>query len=176
MLEEQFPNLQSHINFVIHAHQDRAKVPDNRVRGWDNETPYLIHPLWCATTILTETSLSRDLKIEGILVLLYYDVIEDTNAGVPNDLPLNVRLSIGHMTFVGGMRQEMNEIWEKEPKIRLYKPYNKVSNLLDSSWMQSDYQIKYRTYTYKLLLDVEKEFGLLNIVNIAHSIISPVKL
>lgn len=171
MSVEQYSDLGSHIQFVIHAHQYQARIPDNVVRGWDNETPYSIHPLWCATTILTEISLPRELRLEGAIVLLYHDVIEDTNATLPDSLLPNIRQGIADMTFTGGMKQEMSEIWSKEPKVRLYKLYDKVSNLLDATWMSQDYRQEYGEYTRKLLADVEDHFGSLNIVKIAHSIL-----
>ncbi len=172
MSTEQYSDLGSHIQFVIHAHQYQAKIPDNAVRGWDNETPYSIHPLWCATTILTETSLPKELRLEGAVVLLYHDIIEDTNAMIPNNLLPNIFQGVVDMTFTGGMRQEMIEIWGKEQKIRLYKLYDKVSNLLDAMWMSPEYRQKYTEYTRKLLADVEEHFGSLNIVKIAHPILA----
>lgn len=54
MLSPDYPDLQRHIQFVLHAHQGMAKTPENTVRGFDNETPYIVHPLWCATMIATE--------------------------------------------------------------------------------------------------------------------------
>lgn len=171
MAKEKYPELQSHIQFVLYAHQNLAKASENTVRGFDNETPYSVHPVWCATTIAAEPSLSRDLRIEGAIVLLYHDVNEDTTAVLPDSLPLAVRQSIEHMTFLGGMEQEMKEIWDKEPKIRLFKLYDKISNLLDATWMSHDYRKKYVNHTKNLLIDIEQQFGSLNITRIAHAIV-----
>lgn len=59
----------------------------------------------------------------------------------------------------------------KDPRIRLFKLYDKVSNLLDASWMSPELHRKYTGYTQKLLADVEKNYGHLNIVKIAHAIL-----
>ncbi len=170
MSAEQYPNLLRHINYIFDAHQKLAKKDENTVRG-DNETPYSIHPVWCSMMIATETSLSREIRIEGTIVLLYHDVSEDTNASLPNDLSPEIIQSISDMTFMGGMKEEMVEIWSKSQKIRLFKLYDKVSNLLDASWMPPDYLPKYVGHTKRLLDDVEKHYGSLNIVKIAHSIV-----
>jgi len=42
------------------------------------------------------------------------------------------------MTFEGGSEQEIVEIWDKPTEIRLYKLYDKVSNLLDGAWMKDE--------------------------------------
>lgn len=160
-----------HIDFVIDAHASAAKTPDKMVRLWDRKTPYSIHPLWCAMTLATETTLPLKPRTEGVLVLLYHDVLEDSTMQLPADIPLHVVQSIQDMTFHEGIRQEMEEIWKKDPFIRLLKLYDKVSNLLDASWMDADLYERYSRYTQKLLIDVEKNYGQLNIVKIAHAII-----
>jgi len=69
------------------------------------------------------------------------------------------------------MTQEMVEVWNREPKIRLFKLYDKISNLLDSSWMTPEIIEIYTSYTKKLLEDVEQNFGQLNITRIARAIL-----
>lgn len=163
--------LAPHIDFIIHAHRDLSKTPQKSVRLWDKETPYYIHPLWCATSILTETALPEDVRQEGAVALLYHDILEDTNAELPQGLSPHIREFIHDMTFQGGMTQEMEEIWKKDPKVRLFKLFDKISNLLDGTWMSSELREKYIAHTKRLLQDVEQNFGDLNIVKIAHSII-----
>lgn len=168
---EQRPDFQSNACFVINAHQNLAKSPNKTVRRFDNETPYSIHPLWCATMIAAEVSLPESLRTEGTFTLLYHDILEDTTADIPSNLPPDIRKSIEDMTFMGGMSQEMIEIWGKEPKIRLFKLYDKVSNLLDSAWMTPERRRIYVEHTRKLIEDVEKNFGPLNIIKIAKTIV-----
>lgn len=162
--------LSDHITYIIHAHQQQPQKPLNAYRLWDKRTPYSIHPLWCAITILTETQLPKPLREEGYLTLLYHDLLEDTTAKLP-PLSNNVKKSIRDMTFYEGIDQEIKEIWHKQPKIRLFKLYDKISNLLDGSWMPPELHKKYIDYTEKLLEDVEHNFGSLNIVKIAHAIV-----
>lgn len=116
-------------------------------------------------------SLSREIRLEGTVVLLYHNIIEDTNAPLPNDLQPEVLQSISDMTFLGGVNEEMTGIWSRPPKIKLFKLYDKVSNLLDASWMMPDYRDKYIDYSRKVLADVEENYGDLNITKIAHTIV-----
>lgn len=153
----------NHIQFVIKAHH-------NAFRKWDQKTPYSVHPLWCALTILTETKLSQNLRNNGSLALLYHDILEDTKEKLPKGLNKEVVHLVKEMTFSCGLTQEIKEIWTKEPKVKLLKLYDKVSNLLDSSWMSTSQKQEYLLLTKKLTKEVKKIFGQLNIVTIAQSL------
>lgn len=163
MSKEQYSNLNEHVQFVMKAHE-------GDVRGWDMQTPYAIHPLWCSMTIYSETSLPKQIRDEGAIILLYHDILEDTKLNLPDNLTPNVVDGIIQMTFTG-MTQEMVEVWNREPKIRLYKLYDKISNLLDFSWMTPEIIEIYTSYTKRLLEDVEQNYGQLNITRIARAIL-----
>lgn len=166
--------IKQHIDYIFDAHQLHPVSPQNAVRLWDKITPYSIHPIWCAMTILTETKLPKHLREDGAITLLYHDVLEDTTVGLPNGLKPQIIKSIQDMTFPKGIAQEIKEIWDKPKTIRLFKLYDKVSNLLDATWMNKSLLTQYITYTGKLTADVEKHFGKLNIVTISHSIIDEI--
>lgn len=164
-------NLNDHIHYSIRAHGFHSKTIQNSYRLWDKKTPYFIHPLWCAMTILTETTLPPDIRHDGAITLLYHDVLEDTTMKLPPAIPQTIRSHITDMTFYGGINEEMQMIWNKKPQIRLFKLYDKVSNLLDASWMSPQLRKTYTAYTKKLLHDVENNFGSVNIVKMAHALI-----
>ena len=90
---------------------------------------------------------------------------------LPRAIPQTIRSHITDMTFYGGINEEMQMIWNKKPQIRLFKLYDKVSNLLDASWMSPQLRKTYTAYTKKLLQDVENNFGSVNIVKMAHALI-----
>ncbi len=158
------------INFIINAHQENPKKPSKAFRKWDGKTPYWTHPLWCAMTILTETTLDETTRQEGFLTLLYHDILEDTTQKLPEGTSSRIEYLVQQMTFEGGSPQEMQEIWTKPKEVRLYKLYDKVSNLLDGSWMGKEKREKYERYTLALREDVQKNYGELNITNMAMAI------
>jgi len=162
-------NLQD-IAYAADAHSSYAKKPSKATRKWDGKTPYAVHPIWCASTIATETMLEERVRNEGIQALLYHDVIEDTTRPIPEHLCERVRQHILDMTFENS-DVEMEQIWSKPIEIKLYKLYDKVSNLLDGSWMSSEKRTRYENYTKKLCDEVESHYGELNITRIARSII-----
>ncbi len=166
MLNQNHTNLSELISFVFNAHTLHPKKPSKAFRKWDGQTPYATHAVWCAMTILTEETLPEDIRSNGAQTLLLHDVLEDTTTKLPEGLTEEVIWMVEEMTFTSSA-EEMVLIWSKSPKIRLLKLYDKVSNLLDGSWMDVEKIEKYREYVKQLAVDVEKHFGLLNIVRIA---------
>jgi len=163
---------QKDLDYVIEAHRDFSKSNSKAYRKWDAKTPYYTHPIWCASMIASETSLSETVRNEGIQALLYHDVLEDTNLPLPDWLSKRVVDLVAEMTFYNGSSQEMQEIWDKSKEVRLYKLYDKVSNLLDGCWMSEEKRRKYEEYTKRLCEDVEENYGQLNIIKICWSCIT----
>jgi (p)ppGpp synthase/HD superfamily hydrolase len=164
-------NLKKHIDYVIDAHTHRPKAAKNKFRYWDKKTPYYIHPLWCAMTLLTETSLPKKLRENGAVALLYHDLLEDTNAKLPKTLDKKITFYVQQLTFYGGFEEERKLLLNKGIEIKLLKLYDKVSNLLDGSWMNKKERKIYTDFTKKIMIEVEKYYGLLNIVKIAREIV-----
>ena len=157
------------INYSFTAHAEKPTKPSKAVRKWDGRTPYAVHPLWCATTLLTETSLPEDLRMRGAKALLLHDVLEDTTAGLPEGLEPQVVSLVEGMTFASS-EEEMEQVWSRSDEVKLLKLYDKISNLLDGSWMSHEKKGRYVAYTKRLLGEVERDYGLLNIVRIARSL------
>jgi hypothetical protein len=157
---------QRDLTYIIEAHTNHPRKQSKAFRKWDGKTPYYIHPVWCATMILTETTLPENTRQEGAQALLYHDLLEDTDKPLPDWLSDRVKGIIQDMTFPGGSAQEMQEIWTKPQVVRLYKLYDKISNLLDAYWMSEAKLAEYKVYTSKLRQDVLERYGSLNITKI----------
>lgn len=160
--------LQKAINMCFNAHYCS-------VRKWDNQTPYGVHPLWCAMMFLQETKLPDPVNRESCaLALLFHDVKEDTTIEFPEWLPRDVIELVESMTFtseVGSTVIEMKTIWDSPAIVRLLKLYDKVSNLLDGLWMpDAKWNNQYVPYVLQLADDVEKNYGQLNIVRVAQAV------
>jgi len=147
------------------------------VRKWDAQTPYSVHPIWCAMTFLQETKLSGDAKIDRedcALALVLHDFKEETSLPLPAWLSTKTVELIDHMTISaepGSTEIEIKGIWSKPLIVRLLKLYDKVSNLLDGSWMSDEkWNGQYVPYVMQLANDVEKNYGDLNIVRMARAV------
>lgn len=163
-------NLIAGLTFAIATHDQHAKTANKRIRKWDGKTPYGVHPTWCALTLLFETKLPEDLRERGYLALLLHDILENTSAALPDDTPPEVRVLVEEMTFPGGSAQEMLEVWGKSPECKLLKLFDKVSNLLDATWMNAEKRATYTKYTLLLTDEVEQNYSNLNITRMAHAI------
>ena len=84
--------------------------------------------------ILHETALAEDIRVDGSQALLFYDVLEDTLAELPNYLSDRVKKLVQDMTFESS-DVEMLKVWDKPIEVKLFKLYDKVSNLMDARWM-----------------------------------------
>lgn len=172
--------LQRAINACLEAHGEYSKKQEYSVRKWDNQTPYGIHPLWCAMALLQESNLPGLVNREKCaLALLFHDVRENTTMKLPEWLPQDTIELVELMTFTsepGSTEIEMREIWNRPVIVRLLKLYDKVSNLLDGSWMSDEkWNDQYVPYVLQLVDDVEKNYGQLNIVRMARAIAVPRK-
>lgn len=160
------------VSFAKRAHIDLPNSPNDAIRFHDRATPYIVHPIWCAITIMTETKLDEALRFKGCQALMWHDVLEDTHAELPIDTSAEVRQLIQDMSFAN-FSVEKDLVWKKSKEVRLLKLYDKTSNLLDASHFSKDKWNNYVEFTQLLIDDVENNFGELNIIKIARVIAVP---
>jgi len=152
------------------SHGSFPKKPENANRLWDGRTPYIVHPILCACLLASEQKLPLSVRAKGIRVLLFHDVLEDTTADLPKDLRKEVVQGIKDMT-VEGARLEWEDIWSLPPDIRLFKLFDKTANLLDTLNTDQEIKKKNRELVNRLIEDVKKNFGMLNIIVIAKALL-----
>lgn len=160
------------IGFAYEAHNNHPTKPSKAFRKWNGETPYAVHPAWCAMTLLCEETLPKRIRDIGAQALLLHDILEDTTAKLPEGLEPEVVKLVEEMTFLGGSAQEMVEVWGRSDECKLLKLFDKVSNLQDAGWMSEEKRAKYNAYTSKLCDEVEAKFGTLNIVRMARAFVA----
>jgi hypothetical protein len=157
------------IHHAINAHSNYPKTPEDTIRFWDRTTPYAIHPIWCAITLLTETQLAEDIRFKGYQALLWHDTLEDTTLPLPVDAGEEVIRLVHEMTF-DSFQNEQDKIWNCRDVVKLLKLYDKTSILLDAVWMQPEKWNHLVDYTLKLRHFVLETYGDLNIVKIADAL------
>lgn len=157
------------VQYVVQAHEFTAKKDINKVRRWDENTPYGIHPVWCAMSLLAETALDEEFRWSGAQALLFHDLLEDTTSDLPAGTTDRVRNLVLGMTF-SSSEEEMEKVWNRGDEILLLKLYDKTSNLLDGVWMSAEKRSRYSDYLLRLCEVVEKKYGILNIVRMARAL------
>jgi len=160
------------VTFSVMGHANFARSPENRVRKWDEATPYGVHPVWCAMTILFETTLPLDVRVNGFLVLLFHDLLEDTHVELSEGTPPEVVRDVRAMTNDSDAVEEDEErIRELHPRIQLYRLYDKTCNWMDGvpRWDEEKHSRRRGLLLLRAEL-VEKRWGTLNIVRIARGL------
>lgn len=114
------------------AHSDHANTHDDTVRFHDRSIPYIVHPLWCAASLLQEPMLPLEFRRISSMALLWHDTLEDTSLDLPSDASETVIELVRGMTF-SSFEEEQAHLWERPLEIRHLKLYDKVSNLLDGA-------------------------------------------
>lgn len=165
-----------YISFIAKAHQEKllpnAKALRKFPSGGTNE--YFTHPLWCSMMILLDTKLPNEIRNDGALALLFHDVLEDTTAELPADLPKNIAALIRDLTYAN-FQEEVKQTLEKPPLIQLLRLYDKTATLYDGDLNPKRYQ-EWIDFMEKLIVVVKKEYGELNIVILAMALISKYRL
>ncbi|MEZ4679647.1 MAG: type II toxin-antitoxin system PemK/MazF family toxin [Caldilineaceae bacterium] len=160
------------IAHAIEAHTHFPNTPRDAVRIWDQRTPYVIHPIWCAMTLLTETALPETIRYPGAIALLWHDTLEDTQLLLPADTEPLVRELVEEMTFAS-LDEEFERLWERSDIIKLLKLYDKVSQFLDGIWIQDVRWNQLVQHTRRLERFVSATYGELNIVKLSRTLCQP---
>lgn len=168
-MEYTWESLMMYIEYIITSHALNPVKPGKAFRKIDGQTPYSVHPIWCATALLHEQALPLELRWNGAQALFLHDILEDTTASLPELVSDEVTSMVMDMTY-DNTDHEMVEVWSKPIEIKLLKLYDKVSNLLDASWMTPERFAQYASYTNTLADVVEEAYGRLAIVKMARAV------
>lgn len=152
--------------YVIEAHTQRIKRSAHATRMWDKKTPYYLHPIWCASAIRFETNLPEEIRINGSQALLYHDILEDTEAELPEWLSQDVKSMVQDLTFTSS-EDEWLHLWERDKVTRLLKLYDKTNNIIDGIWMEPERKQQHLTHLRRLCKDVRNNYGELTITRFA---------
>ena len=148
-------------DFAYEAHE--LNINDH---GWTTRqlgnVPFVVHPLWCALTVLNDTTIDQDLRELGFRVLLLHDVLEDTRFKLPPDLNEKTISLINDMTY-DNFDEEKKHVPSKPVFLQFLKLIDKVSTIYDNhgpiSCLKPERQRDWRQYTELLLKNTETEFG-----------------
>lgn len=161
-----------YIKLEAEAHQEKVLPTATAHRKFPSKetNPYFTHSLWCAMMLLLDTKLPESIRIPGAEALLFHDVLEDTSAELPQDLSEEVRSMVEDMTF-DNFEDEVRETLMKPAKLQLLKLYDKTATLYDGALRPHRYS-EWINFTKKLIQNVEKEYGELNIVVLAKGLVA----
>jgi len=159
------------VDYAMTAHLTRTKPGKDGLRFLDGQTPFSTHLLWSASMLLQESVLPSEIRHSGALALLFHDLLEDTDAPLPDYLPAEVVDLVKAMTFDCSSEKEWERLsLEAADSVLLCKLYEKTNTLLDACWMSRRQLRSWCLGILNLADRVEGHYGTLNIVIVAKNL------
>jgi len=170
-----------YFDFAYSAYQENnISSPDQTYRQ-DGKVPYMMHPLWCASMLITDTQIPWEQREIGFKALILHDVLEDTSLELPDWVEPEVKEAVEAMTFEDH-RQALNEYKNKSPFIKLLMLYDELSSMYeyhvgvyDGVVMKKLKRKLWKEFTIKGIMEVEKEYGNIRIVQVGKAIVENTK-
>lgn len=156
------------LDLAYTAHQKYNKKDSTRQRGG---VPFVVHPIWCALTILNDQKIPFEEREIGYQVLMLHDVLEDTNFDISKEnISSEVLNYVKEMTFES-WGEEKVEVLQKTPFVKMLKLCDKISSMYDEC-VGIRKRGEWKELTEKLLVDVERYYGRIRLVTIAEAILN----
>ena len=156
------------IDFTYSAHQEHNTRKDYRQGG---KVPFVVHPMWCALTILNDQRIPFEERYLGFQILLLHDVLEDTDLPLPDFIEPEVIEGVKQMTH--DTWEEEQEIGHKSKLIKLLKLADKIASMYDETVKQEEVKRReWKALTAKLLTAVEADYGNIRLVSMAKGILN----
>lgn len=161
-------NLKRLLDLVYSAHQVHNTRKDFRQ---DGKVPFIVHPIWCALTLLNDQRIPFKERELGYQALLLHDILEDTSLDIPDYIEPKVIEYVKEMTH-DSWEEEQN-IENKSNFIKLLKLCDKIASMYDETvWNEPQRRKEWKALTQKLLDDVENHYGNIRLVTLAKAILN----
>jgi len=148
---------------------------NHNVRGEDHIIrrgiyPYIIHPMWAASTLIMDPDISIEERILGFQILMLHDILEDTSASLPAWVSQEVQ---------DGVRRLSHESWEQElidiasytPFFKLLKLCDKIQTLYERGVVLPEKRPRWKQLVQELARDVEAQYGTTRVGTIANALV-----
>ena len=167
--KEQIPpeELKRLLDFVYTAHQEHNTRKDFRQEG---KVPFVVHPIWCATTLLNDQRIPFEQRRIGYQALLLHDVLEDTSLPLPDFVGPEVKDAVEQMSH--GTWEDEQVLEGKSDFVKLLKLCDKMSSIFDET-VRPDPQRRseWKALTTRLYEDVKEAYGETRIVTLCKAML-----
>lgn len=155
------------LDFAYNAYQENNETGQAMRHG--GKIPYLIHPLWGASLLITDPLIPFEERLLGFEILIVHDVLEDTSLGLPDWVNSKTKGFVDRLSYVEWedfVKRAKKEI----PFMKLLILIDKLESMYElgvSDWKRESWKQLCRD----LLKDVKAHYGNIRIVQIAKPII-----
>ncbi|MDD5342675.1 MAG: hypothetical protein PHI73_05090 [Patescibacteria group bacterium] len=155
------------IDFAFEAYQiNNTSGQEYRQNG---KVPYIIHPLWCASMLITDTRIPYEEREKGFKALVLHDVLEDTSMQFPDWVEPDVKEIVKELTFETS-DHALASIQSKSINIKLLMLVDGLSSMYEEHvWPQR--RNKWKAMMEIVVKEVEEHYGNIRVVQLAKSII-----
>jgi hypothetical protein len=156
------------LSHTIMMYQEDVNQHNIKVRAHDKATPFAVHPIWCAISILSAPDLNQDLRVDGFWIILNHNL--ENYTGKKPDCSQVILEKIHSLQCLSYVKEADGAItWSAPPEIRLFKLFEQVHKLYDNEHECDDIELD---LTQDLLADVQTNYGNLKIVRIAKALMA----
>lgn len=164
------------LDFAHSAYEENNSCGDNYRQ--DGKVPFMNHPIWCATMLLTDTEVPWKEREIGFQALILHDVLEDTCLELPDWIEPEVKEVVKEMTFKT-WEENVQMMPQKDRFIKLLELYDKLSSMFENHVVaheKTEEEIGNKRNQWKklviyLVAEVEKNYGNIRAVQIGRAII-----
>ncbi|MCX6763852.1 MAG: hypothetical protein NTZ97_03955 [Candidatus Moranbacteria bacterium] len=167
--------LKKYLDFAYSAYQENNNSgQEYRQKG---KVPYIMHPLWCASMLIADTQIPFEQRKLGFKALILHDVLEDTSLKLPDWIEPEVKEVVKELTFES-FEQAVEKYESKPIFIKLLLLYDKLSSMYELHVGEKKNEIEtgakkrkiWKEFVLKGIVEVEKEYGNIRIVQIGKAI------
>jgi hypothetical protein len=166
-----------YLDFAYSAYQEHNI--SNQAYRQNGRVPYMAHPLWAATMLIADTEVPWKEREIGFKALILHDVLEDTSLTLPDWVEPKVKKLVQELTFKGGWEEKKAKAMSKAINIKLLMLYDVLSSMYELHVGEKKHEKKtgdkkrndWKNITIKLVMDVEKRYGNIRIVQVGKAII-----
>ena len=170
-----------YLDFAYSAYQENYIGKPDQTYRQDGKVPYMMHPLWCASMLITDTQIPWEQREIGFKALILHDVLEDTSLELPDWVESEVKAVVKELTFESHL-QALREYENKTPFIKLLMLYDVLSSMYENHVGVFDDVVTkkvkrrlWKEFTIKEIAEVEKEYGNIRIVQVGKAIVENTK-
>lgn len=154
-------------DFAFDAYQNH-NVTGQEYRQ-EGKVPFIIHPIWCASVLLTDTRIPFEEREKGFKALILHDVLEDTGMKLPKWVEPEVRQIVKELSFKSS-DHALKASKSKPIYIKLLLLIDKLSSMYEEQ-VSPQRRKKWKASSKALMKEVEKHYGNVRVVQIAKVII-----
>jgi hypothetical protein len=155
------------LDFAFEAYQ-KNNITDQVYRQ-NGKIPFMMHPLWCASILVTDTRIPYDERETGFKALILHDVYEDTSLELPDWVEPKVKNMVKELTFKNS-DHALKTAQSKPINVKLLLLVDGLSNMYEEHVTLKRRKI-WKQKVKAVTKEIEAHYGNIRVVQLAKAMI-----